>query len=399
MSKWGMVYLMLNGIRVVDFSRYLPGPYATQRLADMGAEVIKVEPPKTGDPARSVGDHLNGTGLVYLANNRNKKSVSINLKEPAGREIAFQLASKADVVIEGFRPGVADALGIGYKSLKQIRPNLVYCSLTGYGQTGPLRNLGGHDLNYMALSGVLSQLRDQEGRPVQPGIQFADLIGGIAACEAILASLVKKQMTGEGSYLDISITDAMIGMMTGHVMIQQVTGKGSGVPQLGGSIISYFIYETKDNRFVSLGALEKKFWENFCRAVGREDWIADHFSPAAENNQTFLDIKALFKTRTFAEWSQFSLEVDCCMAPVLDTGEMIQHPHVCEKELVSNIQSNEWGTMFQTATSAGGFGVWQLKSVDTAPPPVLSQHNREVFQEVLNASPEQVEEWERRGII
>ncbi|NGQ93595.1 CoA transferase [Brevibacillus sp. SYP-B805] len=389
---------MLHGIRVVDFTRYLPGPFATLRLADMGAEVIKVEPPHTGDPARLMGDQLQGAGLVYLANNRSKKSVTINLKEAEGRELAFQLAAQADVVIEGFRPGVADAMGIGYDRLKEVRPDLVYCSLTGYGQTGPLRSLGGHDLNYMALSGVLSQLRDQSGRPIQPGIQFADMIGGIAASEAILAALVKKERTGEGSYLDISMTDAMIGIMTGHVMIQQVTGQERGVPQLGGSLISYYLYETRDGRFVSLAALEKKFWENFCKAVGREDWIGDHLSPTHEENGTFAEIRALFKSRTFAEWSEFSRKVDCCMAPVLDPGEMVNDPYVREKGLVSDIESREWGRLCQVATSAGGFGA-QRRQEEVTPPPALGQHNLDVFQTVLNVSPKQLEEWAERGII
>lgn len=390
---------MLKGIRVVDFSRYLPGPYATLRLADMGAEVIKVEPPGTGDPARLVGDRVHKAGLVYLANNRNKKSVTINLKVPEGQEIAFQLASRADVVIEGFRPGVADALGIGYERLKQVRSNLIYCSITGYGQTGPLRDLGGHDINYMALSGVLSQLKDREGKPVQPGIQFADMIGGIVATEAILAALVKRGLTSEGSFLDISLTDAMIGMMAGHAMIQRATGSGSGVPQLGGSLISYFIYETKDGRFVTLGALEKKFWENFCQAVGREDWISDHFSPTTEDNRTFLDVRDLFKNRTFEEWSKFSREVDCCMGPVLDTGEMMQEPHVLEKRLVFDMQSGSWGRLCQTATSAGGISGQKMQAEELTPPPLLGQDNREVFQTVLNLTPSQIKEWEKAGII
>jgi crotonobetainyl-CoA:carnitine CoA-transferase CaiB-like acyl-CoA transferase len=364
---------MLNGIRVVDFTRYLPGPFATLRLAEMGAEVIKVEPPGTGDPARVMGEQLNGTGLVYLANNRKKKSVTVNLKEQEGQQIAYQLACQADVVIEGFRPGVADAMGISYDKLKQLRPDIVYCSLSGYGQTGPLRELGGHDLNYMSWSGVLSQLKDLAERPVQPGMQFADLIGGIAAAEAILAALVKKGLTGKGSYLDISMTDALRGMMNSHMMLHRHTGSGTGLRALGGSIICYHLYETSDGRFISIGALEQKFWDNFCQAVGRQEWVGYQYSPASADNPIFMEVSKLFKTHTLAEWSKFALEVDCCVAPVLEIAEIANLSHVMDKGL--------------------------LTESETELAPELGQHNREVFQNLLGVSQQQIKEWQRRGTI
>lgn len=353
-----MVYLMLEGIRVVDFTRYLPGPYATLRLADMGAEVIKVESPGTGDPARVMGD-----GFVYRANNHKKKSVTINLKSTKGQALAVQLACQADVVVEGFRPGVADALGIGYEELQKVRPEIIYCSISGYGQTGPLSKLGGHDLNYMALSGVLSQLTDQEGSPSQPGIQLADMLGGIVASEAILAALINKPRTGKGKFLDISLTGALTGLMNLHQLIHKEIGDENGLPELRGTLISYRLYETQDGRYISLCALERKFWENFCLAVGQEKWIDDHLSQAAEENQTFREVKALFKSRTFAQWSRFSCETDCCLAPVLGTGEL------------------------------------QLTSLHNPPPPSLGQHNKEILQGMLNASSEQMAAWEQLGII
>lgn len=366
--------MMLRGIRIVDFTRYLPGPFATQRLAAMGAEVIKVEPPGGGDPSRYLAERRDGEGLLFLANNRNKKSVTVNLKVPEGQAIAFRLACQADVVMEGFRPGVAEALGIGYERLKQARPDLIYCSLTGFGQTGPLRDLGGHDINYMALSGVLSQLADREGRPVQPGIQFADLIGGIAASEAVLAALVKRSLTSEGSFLDIAMTDVLISMMNTHVLYRQLLGIDRGVPSLGGGIVCYNIYQTRDARYVTLGALEKKFWAGFCRAVGKEEWISAQYSPASEENEVFVGMKALFQSRTLAEWEKFSREVDCCMAPVLETGEMIRHPHVLEKGLLPDAAAD-------------------------CPAPSLGCHNRDVFRELLNASEREIEEWRRAGLI
>ncbi|BCJ86129.1 CaiB/BaiF CoA transferase family protein [Effusibacillus dendaii] len=385
---------MLKGIVVADFSRYLPGPYATERLAEMGAQIIKVEPPKSGDPARLVGQQ-SGTGPVFLANNRSKKSITINLKHPSGQELAFRLASRADVVIEGFRPGVADVMGIGYEKVRQAKPDIVYCSLTGYGQTGPLKDLGGHDINYMSYSGVLSQLRDQAGRPIQPGIQFADLIGGITASEAICAALVKRQLTGEGSFLDISMTDAMIGLMANHVMIQHLTGIETGVPQLGGSIVSYCIYETKEGRFISLGALEVKFWENFCRAVGREEWIAAHFSAAADTNPIFVQVKETFRSKTFAEWSRFAEEVDCCMAPILTTSEMMKHRQAAEKGLVERQQSADGISLAVTHTSAGGY----QPDLRTEPAAFLGRDTEEVLATVLKLSAEEIGELRNQGVV
>ncbi|WP_018133070.1 CaiB/BaiF CoA transferase family protein [Effusibacillus pohliae] len=385
----------LQGIRIVDFSRYLPGPYATWRLAGMGAEVIKVEPPDGGDPARYLAERRDGTGLIFLANNRNKKSVTINLKRPEGRQLAFQLACQADVVIEGYRPGVADALGIGYEQIRRVRPDIIYCSLTGFGQTGPLRDLAGHDLNYLALSGVLSQLKDRDGRPVQPTVQFADLIGGMAAAEAILAALVKRSFTSEGNYLDISMTDALIQLMNTHMLYQQVLGIGQGVPVLGGGFVCYHIYETADCRFVTLGALESKFWTNFCRAVGREEWISAQFSPAVEANPIFPELQALFRSRTRYEWTALGRQADCCLTPVLETGEMMDHPHVREKR---SGRGGETGTGMM-ATGMGIGALFGDGGGTDAPAPALGQHNREILQGLLGATDAQLEEWEKQGVV
>lgn len=351
---------MLEGVRILDFSRFMPGPYASQRLADLGAEVIKIEPPVIGDPLRS-----KDKGLPFSAINRNKKSVTINLKEPEGQQLAFQLGCKADVIIESFRPGIADAIGFGYAAVSRENPGVIYCSLTGYGQSGPLSLLGGHDLNYLALSGILAQLKDRAGKPIQPNIQFADLLGGIAAAEAILAALLKKALHSQGSYLDCAMTDNLIGMMCVHTIIQSATGAGHGIEELNGKIIAYNIYETADGRFISLAALENKFWENFCLAVGKEHWIGKQSTQAKSGNKTFFEVTALFKSKNFEEWLKFSREVDCCMTPVLETSEMMHSAYV----------------------------------VDKGQPPTLGQHNQEVFTSLLAATPEQIGYWQKQGII
>lgn len=386
---------MLKGLRVVDFSRYLPGPFASLRLADLGAEVIKVEPPVSGDPARQMGGEQGGVGLLFLANNRNKKSVTINLKEKAGQELAFKLASKADVVIESFRPGIADALGIGYQALKEVRPDLIYCSLTGFGQSGPISDLGSHDINYMALSGLLSQIKDKQGRPVQPSFQFADMIGGLAASEAILAALVKRSLSHEGTYLDYVITDTLVGMMTLHSIIQKVSGTGYGISDITGGIIAYNLYETGDGRYLSLGALEKKFWVNFCRAVKKEEWIKEHFSPAGTGNATYVEVVKLFKSRTLVEWTKFGLDVDCCMTPILETKEMMKYDYVVSKGLVWEKNTETWGDLLQVNTSVGDAG----SSETATEPPKLGQHTREVLQTLLGVTSDQLQDWSRQGLI
>ncbi|MDQ0270350.1 CaiB/BaiF CoA transferase family protein [Cytobacillus purgationiresistens] len=325
---------MLKGIRVIDFSQYLPAPHTTLRLADLGAEVIKVESP-TGDPSRAPSGKED-MGYVFLAQNRNKKSVALNLKEEADRDAALQLIASADIVIESYRPGVADRLGIGYEDALKVKKDIIYCSLSGYGGTEVMRHLGGHDLNYLAISGLLSQLKDENGRPIQPGTQLADFIGGITASEAILGALVNKERTGEPSYLDVSLTDSVLPLMSNHILIESLTGEQNGVAKLGGKHVCYFIYETKDGRYVSLGALELKFWRNFCYGLHKESWLTEHYSLASDENPIFTEMKAVFASRTLDEWAQFSLEVDCCLAPILETAEVVKHPLFKSRQFIFN---------------------------------------------------------------
>lgn len=358
---------MLEGIRIIDFSLYLPGPYATLRLADLGAEVIKVEPPE-GDPARLLGDKKDGSGLVFLANNRNKKSITLNLKDSNDQKTAQRLIKDADVVIESFRPGVAQKLGVAYEQAKQLQPKIIYCSISGYGQSGSMSFLGSHDLNYMSLSGALAQLKGANGEPVQPTNTFADLISGIAANEAILSALLRRDRTGEGCHIDLAITDVMASLMTNHVLVEQQKGKQNGITPLGGETISYKIYETKANRFVSLAALEHKFWVNFCVGVGREDWIEAHLSAANDTNQVYEDMKQLFLSRSLEEWNQFALHVDCCLTPILETSELSTFDYFKER---GRIIDTDWGIK-QILTQP------QAKIEKATPPPEKGEHTKEI---------------------
>ena len=363
---------MLKGIKVIDFTNYLPGPFATLRLAELGAEIIKVEPPE-GDPARHTGISKQGSGLVFLANNRQKKSITLNLKEQEGIDTARKLIANADVVIESFRPGVMEKLGLGFEAVQEVKPDIVYCSISGYGQKGLLSKLGNHDLNYMALSGVLDQFKDKAGKPVHPSITVADYLGGYAANERILAGLVSRALTGKGSYHSISITDQLVSLLGNHVMVEKETGAGNGINVLNGSIVSYALYETIDGRFMSIGALERKFWDNFCMAHGREEWTRAHFSKTDDSNPVFQEITALFKSKTFYEWIEFSQKVDCCMAPVLEIGELTNNPYFKEKELIF---ASSWGD-YQVKMHSD----LELESI--SPPPQKNEHKDEILNNIF----------------
>lgn len=355
---------MITGIKIIDFTRYFPGPFGTLRLADRGAEVIKIEEPK-GDPARFM-DTINGEeGCIFRSQSRGKKSMVLNLKDEDQRRRVLKLIRTADVVIESFRPGVPKRLGIDYDSLITINPSLVYCSLSGYGQNTSISHMAGHDLNYMALGGVLAQLKDPAGVPVKPHIALADLIGGIVASEAILAGLVQKERTGESVYLDVSITDALISMMGLHVSHESATHEEHGINDHG---ICYDIYETKDKRYMTIGAIEDKFWYNFCKGVGREDLLPYQKTMPEATHLYYIEMVNIFKSRTFAEWSEFALKVDCCMAPVLETSELANSPYVKERSLIEH----KWGLNYAGTqyTPAG-----QTFLTSSAPYPKLGENN------------------------
>lgn len=308
----------LSGVRILDVTYYVPGPFAGMRLAELGAEVIKVEPP-AGDPSRGMGG-----GLVHRAHNAGKQIIRLDLKSESGKRDMLELVRSADALIETFRPGVMKKLGLDYESLREVKPDIVYCSLSGYGQAGDVAHLGSHDLNYLALSGTLDQLRDVNGRPVHPTNTFADYTGGLLASEQILAALIRKFRTGKGAYLDIALAEVMAEFLPNHDAYAQAGLSEHGVPEIGGGRISYAIYETKDGRFVTLGALEDKFWRNFCELANRPDWIP--WAECAPGTPQHGQVAAFFKSKNWAEWYDLSLVHDCCLAPVLSAAERLEHP-------------------------------------------------------------------------
>lgn len=326
----------LSGIRVLDLSRLLPGPYCTMMLADLGAEVIKVEEPGTGDPTRQSQPKLGKHSAAFKQVNRNKKSIVINLKRPEGRDLFLRLARTADVIFEQFRPGVVDRLGIGYERISADNPRIVYCSLSGFGQDGPHRDRSGHDLNYLALSGVLGLTTDERGKPVIPGVQVADLAGGMIAGFAILAALIGRQRIGRGQYVDVSMFDVMMSMLP--VPAAQFFG-GNRLPVGGKYVLSgaypfYNVYETADGEFMTLGALEPKFWANFCAKVGREDLIPRQFDGGERRQQLFEELSSLFKSKSRDEWVESMRDSDCCCEPVLSLEEAFIHDQARARAMV-----------------------------------------------------------------
>jgi crotonobetainyl-CoA:carnitine CoA-transferase CaiB-like acyl-CoA transferase len=366
----------LNGIRVLDLSRMLPGPYCTMMLADLGAEVIKVEEPTIGDPTRRSPPHLGKQSAPFQQVNRNKKSIALDLKRPQGREIFLKLAKTADVVLEQFRPGVVDRLGVAYRDVSSINPRIVYCSLTGFGQDGPHRDRSGHDLNYLALSGVLGLTTDDRGKPVIPGVQVADLAGGMIAGFAVLAALLGREKTGRGQYVDVSMFDVMVAMLpipAAHHFAGKTIPVG-GKYVLSGAYPFYNVYETADGRWMTLGALEPKFWANFCARVGRDDLAPRQFDEGNRREQLFDEVRTIFKSKTQAEWVEFLNDADCCCEPVLSMEDGFEHPQARARQMVRKA--------FGVEQLGFAYKMNETPGADASPTPALGEQTAELLEAV-----------------
>ncbi len=332
--------LPLAGVRVLDLSRLLPGGFCSLLLADFGAEVLKVEDTGAGDyvrwsPPSYEGVEQSSAGALFLALNRNKTSVRLNLKSAQGREVFLRLVREYDVVLESFRPGVLDRLGVGWERLHAENPRLVYCAITGYGQDGPYRERSGHDMNYLGLVGLLGLTgQSPSDPPVQSAGQIADLGGGaLMAAFGVLAALRERDRSGEGQFVDVSMADgalSWLAMVAAQYLADgEVPQRGRGV--LSGGIVCYRPYRCADG-WVTLGALEPKFWQAWCRGVGREDLIASQFDPPG--SEAHAAVEAVFMDRTRAEWQAFASSVDCCLEPVLDLDEALSSELVAAREMV-----------------------------------------------------------------
>ena len=313
----------LAGVRALDLSRLLPGPYCSRILADFGAEIVKVERPGGGDWLRYAPPLVDGESILFRALNRGKKSITLNLKSDEGLVIFLRLVETADVLLESFRPGVMERLGLGYEMLAQANPRLVYCSLTGYGSDGPHRERAGHDLNYIGLAGLLDLTGPLKGPPVVPGTPIADLAGALWAAIGILLALVARERTGQWQRVDGSLLGASLACMP-VAMAQHQGGQPmkQGGSDLTGGLVCYHVYETGDGRYMTLAALEPQFWAAFCRAAEREDLMGQQFAPAVPGEPAYEELCMLFRTRTRAEWAEI-VEADSCCEPVYNVGEAL----------------------------------------------------------------------------
>ena len=334
--------LPLEGIRVLDLSRLLPGGFCSLLLSDFGAEVLKVEDTGMGDyvrwsPPMYEGAEQSAGSALFLSLNRGKQSIRLNLKTDEGREVFLRLVREYDVVLESFRPGVLDRLGVGYERLKEENPGLVYCAISGYGQDGPYRDRSGHDMNYLGLIGLLGLTGDRDGAPVQSAGQIADLGGGgLMAAFGILAALQERSRSGLGQFVDVSMADGALSWLA--MVAAQYLADGV-VPQRGegalnGGLVCYRPYQCADG-WVTLGALEPKFWAAWCQGVGRPELIEKQFE--APGSDTHAAVQAVFMERTRAEWQQFASEVDCCLEPVLDLDEALDSELVRAREMVVGV--------------------------------------------------------------
>jgi len=367
----------LHGIRVLDLSRLLPGPFLTMILADLGADVVKIEDPHLGDYMRQIPPAKGGISGRFLAVNRGKRSAVLDLKTPVGHEAFMRMAATADVVVESFRPGVMDKLGIGYAALSTANPGIVLCSISGFGQTGPYVHRAGHDIGYLAVAGVLAMGGPAGGAPMMPGVQIADLAGGaLWSATAILAALVGRHRTGKGAHLDISMTEGALALLAADLGNLDCGDRPTrGVERLNGGFACYGIYRTKDDRYFAVGALEPKFWVALNQAIGRPPNVDELLGSPADQATVRDEIAAIFATRTAAEWRTSLAAHDCCVELVTELDELPDHPLHRAREVFF--------------TMDGGPGVGPVQQARTPlgtpksprPAPRQGEHTRSVLAE------------------
>ncbi len=373
---------LLKELKMLDLSRLLPGPYCSLLLADLGMEVLKVEDPIQGDYARTLGFIGIKESPFFLSLNRNKKSMTLNLKTKEGKEIFYKLIETYDIVLEGFRPGVMDRLGVGYEELKKKNPRVILCSLSGYGQDGPYRERSGHDVNYIGLGGILELTGAMNGAPIIPGVQIADIgAGGMMAAIAILAAIIHRENTDQGQFLDISMMDGVISWLSVHAgkyfMDKDLPQRGE--MQLSGRYACYQVYPTKDGRHMSLGALEPKFWKNFCEAIGRSELIYKQYIEEEERLRIIEEIQNLFKTKDQEEWVDFFKNVDACCEPILTFAEVFQHPQVLHRQMVTEYEHPVEGKVRQVGNPIKSS---QFPFEIPTPSPAWGEHTMEVLKAV-----------------
>ena len=392
----------LTGLKVLDLSRVLAGPYCTMLLADMGAEVIKVERPGKGDDTRGYGPpFVNGESAYFLSVNRNKRSLTLNIKHPDGQNILRGLIEQADVLVENFRPGTLEKLGFGYQQAGQINPRLIYCSISGYGHTGPNAHLPGYDLIVQGEGGIASLTGDPDGPPYKVGTSQADIIAGMNAFQGILLALIARQQTGRGQKIDIALLDCQVSLLTYQAGIYFATGQSP--TRMGNqhpSIAPYQTYRCKDGYF-NLGCGNDRIWQAFCRAAGLEELLEDErfrTNPLRVRHRAALNeiIEPLMLTRSAQEWEELLRPAGIPCGRIQSVGEVLEHPQTIHRQMVVPLQHPKAGPIRVTGIPIKLSGT---PGAVSAPPPGLGEHTEQVLHDWLGLGPERVTQLRQQGVI
>jgi crotonobetainyl-CoA:carnitine CoA-transferase CaiB-like acyl-CoA transferase len=388
----------LSSLKVLDFSTLLPGPFASLLLADMGAEVLRVESPSRMDLLRVLPPHDGGVSASHAYLNRNKRCIALDLNQAEAVALVKQLVAEYDIVLEQFRPGVMDKLGVGYTALKAINPRLIYVSITGYGQTGPYKDRAGHDINYLALAGIASYTGRRDSGPLPLGVQLADIAGGsLHGVMGLLAAVIQRQVTGEGQQVDVSMTDcafSLHGLAGAGYLAAGVEPQMENQVLNGGSFYDY--YRTRDGRWFAVGSLEPQFMQQFCTALGRPELAARGLSPSAQDQQALKhEIAIEFEKRDFAEWSQLFAGLDACVEPMLSLAEAVEHPQLKARHLVAEVPRAGGDPQRQMACPLKfSAGLPEPRHIGAA----LGAHTEEVLRE-LGCSAERIAELKAAKVV
>jgi crotonobetainyl-CoA:carnitine CoA-transferase CaiB-like acyl-CoA transferase len=384
-------------MRVLDLTRLLPGPFGTMLLADMGADVIKVEDPQGGDYARFLPPFASsGMSIMHHIINRNKRSIAVDLKKKEGRELVLELAGWAEVLVEQFRPGVMERLGLGYETLREVNPSIIYCSITGYGQDGPYRDVAGHDTNYLGYAGVLDATGHAGGPPVICGVQIADLAGGgMFGAMSILIAYIHMKNTGEGQHLDVSMMDGCISWLAANTgeLFANGSPPARGTSILWGAAPCYNVYEAVDG-YMAVGALEGKFWKRVCELLGKPEYADMQFS-FDRYDEIFAWFRARFKEKTRAEWMEVFGGEDACVSPVLNMAEMAEDPQVRHREMVLEVEDDKLGVV---TTLGIPFKFSRTPGEIRVSAPSLGEHTDEVLG-MLGCSTAEVERLKTSRVV
>jgi crotonobetainyl-CoA:carnitine CoA-transferase CaiB-like acyl-CoA transferase len=386
--------MKLEGIRVIDLSRFLPGPMLTQFMADHGAEVVKIESIDEGEPTRAVGEMRDGISVFFANTQRGKKSLALDLKQPSGVEALMRLAEVSDVIVEAFRPGVVDRLGVGYRQVAARAPHIVYASISAFGQSGPYRDLATHDLAIEAMAGVLSITRGQDGKPAIPGLPAADMLSSMITLSGVLMALLRRKETGRGDYLDMAMADCLLACIPNNLGTAMSARRQPDVREarsLGGNAL-YALYETKDGGWIALGGQEMKFAVNLLTALGRTELIElCKLPPGKEQDPVREFLRETFRTKTRAEWVEYFKDRDVPFAPVNTLPEVLDDPHFRQRGMVMT-DARGWDHIGNPIRFANEPGRERLAL------PALGQHSQDILH-ALKYSDSEIAELREHGAV